>query len=848
MADDPPKIDDTTKATYDDWEKNRDNANNGRLGINGLKFDIKATVECVSRCHDMIENLTWYQDFIKENHMNDMEVWSNENGGMALTRRFNTKGNDIIATMDTMKRILEDMGDTFRSAGGGYLRTDKKNSDDLAKLNQVGDLQAALTNKTPPKGDPAKITTMSSLSDKPNPLKPAAGAGNEKGIDVENADLWTYDKYYYFGESLKKHDQLAYDVGTRYTWMSGNLSRDLADLNAALKRVNSEMWTGEGADQAVKAIGRFTDNSDSFAKALQNLGSDLLYCAQWLNYMRQDIPSLPWDNDRSEYCYKMKKLGDWRERYKSAYMPGIENAVKAMPMVAVTGAAPTPPPGGNNNGGNNNGGNNNGGNNNGGNNNSGNNNSGNNNSGNNNSGSNNGGNDGSNNGGNNNVDKNSPEYKVGYQDGLNQRKKDAGGGNNAGGNNGGGSNSGNGNIDKNSPNYKGGFQDGYNQGKSGASGDGSNNGGSQGGDGSKGTGGSNPPNSPKVNSPGGGDQGGGDNSGGGNNGGDGSNNSNYPQTNPASYQPLKPTPLPGNKPGQQTPPKSPQDLINKLMHGENPFKDLSPDALQKIGKDLLGGLNPDLLKNMSPEALQKLGSDLLQHMSPEDLKKFGNDLLGGLGPDGLKGLDPDTLSKLDPEMLRKLSPETLSNLGQTLAQTPGGTDLVKTLVDGFKGVTSALTDVVKTGTQVLAGLAPNGMVGIPGLGDLQSLDIPGFDSSAIPKDIAAALGGPGPGHAGIPGDGGGAPHTPLSAHANVGSKLFPRASAPGGFDNAQIQAMQAGGTGPAGSGMPMGPGPGPGAQGGAGNEYKRPKYLDAAVYLDGLLGEGLEQSKPVIEP
>ncbi|MFD6161920.1 hypothetical protein ACFWF7_14755 [Nocardia sp. NPDC060256] len=845
MADAPPKIDDTTKATYDDWEKNRANADSGTLKINGLKFEMKAVVECVQRCHDLIENLAWYQDFIREFKMNTMDPWALENGGRELTHRFNTKGDDVIETMNTMKRILEDLGDTFRSAGGGYLYFEKLNSE---ALDKVGDLQAALTNKVKPKTDPPSSTTLSKVSDKPNPLAPATGAGSEKSIQTESADLWPYDRYYEFSHSLTGHDQVAYDAGARYTWMGGQLTDDLAELNTALTRVNSDMWTGDGADQAVKAIERFTRDSGSFADELKGLGSDLSYCAQWLNYMLQDIPANKWDDDPAEECDKNKALAGWRERYKNAYQPGVENAVNAMPIVAVTGAAAAPPPGGNNNG--------------------------------------------SGNGGEQRTltDHKNPYEQRTLTDYKDRNNNGGNNGNNNGGNNNGSSNNGSSN---NGGNDNGGSQGGYNQSKSRGAGDASNgggsqsgggsqgegsqggggyqgSGGSQGGGGSQGSGGSkdvsragggNLPAYPNVNPPGGGNQGGGDGSGSnggsgngdGNNGDNGSNTSNNPQTSPAASHRIS-KPGPNGKPGSgpKAPPGSPQDLINKLMHGENPFKDLSPEALQQIGKDLLGGLNPDLLKNMSPEDLQKLGSDFVQHMSPEDLKKIGNDLLGGLGPDGLKGLDPDTLSKLDPETLRKLNHETLTNPASPLVKTPGGADLLKTLMDGFKEASSALTDVIKAGTEVFAGLTSNSMAGIPGIGDLQNLNIPGFDSSAIPNDIAAAFGGA---HAGIPGGSGGvggAPHAPGVPPGMVESKLFPRASVQSGLENTQMSNLQAGSTGSSGSGTPMGGGMGGGgmggAQGGAAKEYKRPKYLDAASNMEEGLGDDAAWSKPVIEP
>ncbi|MFE9577078.1 hypothetical protein ACFYO1_11890 [Nocardia sp. NPDC006044] len=252
---------------------------------------------------------------------------------------------------------------------------------------------------------------------------------------------------------------------------------------------------------------------------------------------------------------------------------------------------------------------------------------------------------------------------------------------------------------------------------------------------------------------------------------------------------------------------------------------------------------PELLKNMTPEGLQKLTSDLLQGLSPDQLKKLGSDILGGLTPEGLKNLGPDVLKNVDPEILRNLSPETMRALGQTMAQTPGGADLIKLLTDGINGFTKTIGDVVKSGTEMLAGLANTGALGIPGLGELQHTALP--VDSPFAKDLAAAVRSAG---AGIPGGGGGgAPHSQLAAQTAPfeASKLFPRAAMQTEVAaQSQHQMVRPGSQ----SGMPMGPGPGPGGAQGAGGEYKRPKYLDSETHLDEGLGPDIKRVRPVIEP
>ncbi|MFC9433938.1 WXG100 family type VII secretion target [Nocardia sp. NPDC057030] len=878
MADEPKKIDDTTKGSVDDWKDLRSKADDHSLKFKTLTFDPKIVQQCAQLCHDMIGKLKWYQDFINNNKMADMDNWSDETGGIQLTHRFNQKGQDVLHAMDTLKIIMEDMGDTFLSAGANYLRADGKSTEELDK---VGSLQTVDSIK--PKNDPPKEPHLSDTKSNPDKPKPPTGVDPGQPISVEDGSGWGWDRFHTFGVSLIGHDWRTYEAGTRYNWISGQLSGDLTDLNASIKRA-SEMWTGNGAEKAADAIKRFSENSLTFANSLTNLGNDLLYCSKWLNYTYNKTPGETWDNTYASDCVKRDRLGDYRGRYKDTYLPGIEGAVAAMPQIAVTGKVADPPKGdgkGDNKGdgkGDN-------------------------------KGDGKGDNKGDGKGDDKNIDKNSPDYKAGYKDGYKQGLEDGGGkgdgkgdgnGNNKGDGNGngngngngyggpGGGNSGGGNsggVDKNSPNYKGGYDDGHKQGlgdsKAGSGGQsgGSGPGGSSGSKGGPGSSGSGSP-GPKTQIPDLSNYGAGDGErnapppsgavgpgpGLGSSGGPGGGSSGKPIAGPGSSSPgpkINPPPIPGpGKPGGSPAPGSPEDLLSKLLHGENPLKDLNPEALKKIGSDLLGGLSPDLLKNMSPEALQKLGSDLLQGLSPDELKKLGSDILGGLSPeqlkhlspetlknlspDVLKNISPETLKNLDPETLRNLSPDTMRDLGRSIAQTPGGGDLLKLLTDGLNGLTTTIGDVVKTGTEALAGLANTGALGIPGLGELQHMEM--ASGSAAPTDLASALkhaaGIPsgGPGGPGGPG-GSHPPLTTLSGAPAESSKLFPRAAIQSIADGHQVQTSTAGS---APGAMGPGPGPGPGAQGSG--EYKRPKYLDSVTNLDSALGPDVERSKPVIEP
>ncbi|MFI6044582.1 hypothetical protein ACIA8C_23345 [Nocardia sp. NPDC051321] len=827
-----------------DWHDLRGSADNHTLKFKGVNFDEAVITKLVNKCLEMIGKLQGYGKFIDDNHMNQLIMWSTrEQGGKGLTEYFNRKANEVIADLDTLRWTMEDMGDTFKSAMGNYLRAENKNT---ASFDKIGDLQTVKPEvyKTPP------TTTFAPKDGKADPPKPTTADNAKNNIVPESSDGWSYNKFKAFNDELVGRDQAAYDTGELYIWLAGQLSTDFSNLNEALKGITAAMWEGDGADRAMKAVQRFTDNTVPFTSSLTDMGNNLKYCAEWLYDTHAALPKEEWQQNWTDAGWQVAPVvNELRTAYQNYWVAGINGAVAAMPAIPIAGKFSPPPekPGDHTGNGNNNGNGN--------------------------------GNNNNNNSSNNNIDKNSPNYKAGFEDGNQKGIKDAaeknnnggGGGNQGGpgqgsgrgqgsgsgpggqgsgpGNQGsgsgpggqgsgpGGQGSGPGNgsgqpkIDKNSPEYQSGYQDGYKKGTETAGGDGK----SGGGDGKGG----------------GGDGKSGGSSGGPGNQGDtsgsnpyGNNQSNPNGDNKSPDRPVKT--LPTNPPGGPTP-KTPKELLDQLLQGKNPFKDLSPETMQKIGKELLGGLSPELLKKMTPEGLQKLGSDLLQNMTPEQLKKFGSDILGGLTPEGLKTLSPETLKNLDAETIRNLSPDTLRDIAKVLPQVPGGTDLLKTLTDGLNGFTKTISDVVKSGTDILAGLATNGMLGIPGIGELHPMNV----DSALPNNLVTALqngaglpthvGGPGPG----PGPGGNL-HPPLTTHNAPlePSRLFPRAAITPAIEGQQMHSAS---SNAGSSGVPMGPGPGPGGHN-ASTEYKRGKFLDSEANLDDFLGPDVERSKPVVEP
>lgn len=849
MADDGKgsKINDTSQASRDDWHDLRGNADNEQLKANTLKTDPLVFALCAQACHDMVGKAQWYRDFIHSESMDNLKMFSDEEGGQELTRRFNQKATDVRERLDLLRWTMEDMGDTFIRACKQYLSADEVNK---AGFDKIGDLQTVApigpNVPKPVNGDPPGHGE--------HPPVPEAPPGPDNGspIHVTSADGWGIDRFHQFRLALEGSDHVANDAGEKYGWLAEKLRTDLLDLNTKLGNVKKEMWSGQGADRAMDAIKRFTEGSVNFTKALDYLSADLIYCSKWIFAMFNDTPGQA--EAYTNECKKSDWLKGYRETYNAVYKPGIAGAVNVMPQVVMTATVSQPPPEDNKNG----------------------------------QGDGNGKGDGK---GKDDAyyhdkrDQRADNYnfdrKARNQDGSNENRNESngnannssnGGGNNQGsgtsggnGNSGGGGNSGGsgngGGIDKNSPNYKAGYQDASNQGpgdkpagnsgNGSSGGSGSNGGGDGNGSGYSGSkarvpepeygGGSGPGNGSSNGSGSEGKGGSGSQSGsGGKEGGSGKESGSGKEGGGGSPSGGNPNP-----PGQQGPLGSPQELLNKLLRGENPLKNLSPEALRKVGADLLGGLSPELLKNMTPEGLQKLTSDLLQGLSPDQLKKLGSDILGGLTPEGLKNLGPDVLKNVDPEILRNLSPETMRALGQTMAQTPGGADLIKLLTDGINGFTKTIGDVVKSGTEMLAGLANTGALGIPGLGELQHTALP--TDSPFARDLAAAVRSAG-GGAGVPGGGGGAPHSQLTAQTAPfeASKLFPRAAMQHevGAQQTQNQIAQPGSQ----SGMPMGPGPGPGGAQGAGAEYKRPKYLDSETHLDEGLGPDIKRVRPVIEP
>ncbi|WP_194817356.1 hypothetical protein [Nocardia sp. XZ_19_385] len=143
------------------------------------------------------------------------------------------------------------------------------------------------------------------------------------------------------------------------------------------------------------------------------------------------------------------------------------------------------------------------------------------------------------------------------------------------------------------------------------------------------------------------------------------------------------------------------------------------------------------------------------------------------------------------------------------------------LAAGQKGASEAMSAAQQAAQNAMSGLQNSGLPIKPG-------------------DLAAKLGGPGPG--------------PSSLAKGLGlteaAKLFPRAGAATAAGTGLGALGRAGAASPMAGGTPGSPGS-PGAAGrgaeGANQAHKRPAYLDSDAHLDELLGEAPKVVRPVVE-
>lgn len=298
-----------------------------------LKVDPKTLKTCAEQCKELISSMIGYREFIPKNQMNALTDISDEVGGIALTRIYNDKGTEIVNDIDRHIKLLIAMGETFYAAMKSYQEAEKDNSEDISKAASMREAKAPLDLKPP--------TYFPKPNGSGGEKAPAAAKANVEPPQVRPSMSYNRAGLYYFGKTLVGKDVMASTAGVQYTWVGGQLWSAIQSFEMTLKTATKDdVWRGTGKDAALAAVNRYTAQATKFASGISDFGKILLYTGEWIAATYAEMPaSAEWTK-----CHPDAYLEGRREAYDKFYVKGIENSVKALPLLVDVASVPKPPP------------------------------------------------------------------------------------------------------------------------------------------------------------------------------------------------------------------------------------------------------------------------------------------------------------------------------------------------------------------------------------------------------------------------------------------------------------------------------------------------------------------------
>jgi|GEM_PF-6667146 len=322
---------DTADDRTSPWDTVDADAHNGTLGLNPITIDVKLFTKCIEDCKTTIARLEWYQKYIRDNSMDSLRPFSNEGGGTGLSGLFNTRAQDIITAMGSMKNTMERMGDAFTTALQTYLNHEHMSSSDLDRIGSMSNVAPA----PPPSAPPANLTP-SAFSPQIGAAQPAGNSSNDLYNSIRPAANMMFDDFYEFGRSLLGSDSVARTAGIQYSWMADQVHTDMSTLHDDLVLLSDDGWTGSGKQAAVGAVASIRDNSANFSDTIRTLGTNLQQCATWLLTTHNGMPvnnALGYLASGTPGADLLGMLNQYRDLYNHTYVPGITTAAADMPTV-----------------------------------------------------------------------------------------------------------------------------------------------------------------------------------------------------------------------------------------------------------------------------------------------------------------------------------------------------------------------------------------------------------------------------------------------------------------------------------------------------------------------------------
>jgi len=287
------------------WSALNDQAEDGKL-----EFDSSVAYDAADLAATTIGYLLAIKEVAKD--IDEPKAFSNLPSGEALGKKLAQKGTDISDVLGKHIDILEDMIETFKSAGKAY---DGSESDNKTRFDDIAipDRPAKLPSSPPvassipgPVDDNGNYTVDDYDAPKEHEAHDITGQrkrlrNHDKDkfesslIMGENADAQSYENLYQLGQSITNHStaQRAANWSGKWYWMAEKTRAAFVELFNTMDSITADQWKGAGKKAAVAAIKGYAESVPTLTKNMNLIGDNLLYTAGWLEATRVSMPQTP---------------------------------------------------------------------------------------------------------------------------------------------------------------------------------------------------------------------------------------------------------------------------------------------------------------------------------------------------------------------------------------------------------------------------------------------------------------------------------------------------------------------------------------------------------------------------
>ncbi|WP_281066202.1 hypothetical protein [Nocardia albiluteola] len=246
-----------------------------------------------------------------------------------------TKWTDLYNTLYEHTLILNDMADTFVTAGNNYAAAEHASTVTFTNPHSTatGPNTPTTSDITPSESDWSAPTPTTGIT--PDTQAAAIAAGAEDGTSWHRAD------FYYIGHSISENRHALSDATKQWsslktTWVDATDTFSTKIRNA----LKSENWTGPGATAALTAIDNYYNG------AVNQLSLNIEAMTNTLTKLIDLLAKIPYympnDPDGYDYGHCHRSVSYFQDHWHDNYVVGLPQIAKLTPTFTDPGTATGP--------------------------------------------------------------------------------------------------------------------------------------------------------------------------------------------------------------------------------------------------------------------------------------------------------------------------------------------------------------------------------------------------------------------------------------------------------------------------------------------------------------------------